>query len=159
MLFLGVSASAEEATTPRIQRTNMIVSDLERAFSLYRDVLGFEVFRVAEHGEDSYAYEIFEIDRSATLREAMLSSPTQARVLGLTEVTRVELETAAKPNRVALVVEVENFDETITAVRELGLTVFREDRLTTVDSREIAEQGFLDWDGNLTLVYSYEERP
>ena len=48
----------------RFQRTNFLVSDLDRALVLYRDILGMKVDLIKESEEDSYSYDVFEIDQS-----------------------------------------------------------------------------------------------
>lgn len=155
-LFVSLLANADDsAAATRLQRTNMLVSDMDRALSFYRDVLGFELFRLVSHKKGSYAYELFSISPEAELREAMLSSSTQERVLGLTEIKNQALPVATKPSRVAIVVHVADIDAVIQSAQDLGLHSFARDELQTVDDQTIHEQGILDWDGNLVLVYSY----
>lgn len=144
-----------QSQDPRVQRLNLVVSDMDRALRLYRDVLGFELYRLVAHEEGSYAYELFQIDKQAKLREAMLSSPTQQRVLGLTEVRGADLPNARIPSALALVVQVNDLTAVVAKVKDLGLQVFSRDTLRTVDDRVIHEQGFVDWNGHLILVYSY----
>ncbi len=155
LIFVIVESSLAETQEPRVQRLNLVVSDMDRALQLYRDVLGFQLYRLVAHKEGSYAYELFQIDKKAQLREAMLSSPTQQRVLGLTEVRGVPLPPASAPSSQALVMQVKDLSKVIAEVQKLGLKVFSLDTLRTVDDRVIQEQGFIDWNGHLILVYSY----
>ena len=152
----GLTAYADDQSKSlKLQRTNIVVSDMDRALSFYRDVLGFELFRLVSHKKGSYAYELFSIDPDADLREAMLSSPGQERVLGLTEIREQALPVQSNPSRVAVVIRVDDIDDVIHRAKELGLQLFSRDVLQTVDDRTIHEQGIIDWDGNLMLVYSY----
>ena len=63
---------------------NFVVRDLDRALAFYRDTLGLEVEHMHESPPDSYSYPVFEIDRSAKLRFALLTAPGQPRVDGST---------------------------------------------------------------------------
>ena len=153
---LEKDVAARQPAHPRVQRTNMVVSDLERALTLYRDVLGFELQRSRELGRDSYAYEVFEFDRNATITEAFLAAPNQPRVLGLTEVRGVTITPVAKPNRVAFLVEVPSVAAVAQKAQSMGLTLFADDYLTGAGGQQVHERGLLDWDGNLIVVFSYQ---
>ena len=61
----------------RLQRANFVVSDLDRALVMYRDVLGLEVTFIKDSEPDSYSYPVFRIDSRARLRFAVLSAPDQ----------------------------------------------------------------------------------
>ncbi len=137
----------------RFQRANYVVQDLDRALTLYRDILGFAVAFVKNSEPTSYSYEVFEIPHIAKLRFAVLSLGEQTNVLALTEITNLSLPTRSAPNLAALVLECQPFDEVCRAVRELGLTIFEEGSLVTKDGRTGREQGFLDFDGNLIVIY------
>ncbi len=82
---------SEKGSALRFQRANYVVSDLGRALGFYCDILGFTVEFQKVSEPDSYSYPVFEIDRSADMRFAVLSAPDQPRVMALTEVTGVEL--------------------------------------------------------------------
>ena len=86
--------------TPRFQRANFVVRDIDKALELYRDVLGFELAFVLDSPDDSYSYPVFEIDQSHSLRFAVLSAPGQPRVMALTEVP-AELPAVPYPRRAA----------------------------------------------------------
>ena len=49
------------------------------------------------------------------------------------------------------------FDEIMTAVKALGLRVKSPHPFTTADGDEAIEQGFVDWDGNLVLLYEIRD--
>ncbi|MDJ0655210.1 MAG: VOC family protein [Xanthomonadales bacterium] len=145
----------EKPTLPRVQRTNLVVRDMDQALAFYRDVLGFELIRVQQQAKDSYSFDVFEIEPGAEVFEAYLSGPGQARVLGLTAVGGMAMKSIPKPNRVALVVEVKDVDAVATAAEKLGLKLYRDDHLEGMDGRAVYERGILDRDGNLVVVYSY----
>ena len=87
----------------RFQRANFLVSDLDRALVLYRDTLGMTVDLIKESEEDSYSYDVFEIDRSIKLNFALLSYENQPRVMALTELGKNNLVKATYPRRSAIV--------------------------------------------------------
>ena len=106
----------------RFQRANYLVSDLERALLLYRDVLGLHVEFIKDSEADSYSYPVFEIDPAAALRFAVLSSPTQPRVMALTEVQGVTLAAQRLPRRAAIVLEIKDIDGVVADCAAHGFT-------------------------------------
>ena len=76
-----------EVSGPRFQRANYVVTDLDQALTVYRDILGMSVEFTKESPPDSYSYPVFEIDQNIPLRFAVLNTPTQQRVMALTEVS------------------------------------------------------------------------
>ena len=46
----------------RFQRANYLVSNKERALLLYRDILGMSLDFMKVSEEDSYSYDVFDID-------------------------------------------------------------------------------------------------
>ncbi|MDD9797802.1 MAG: VOC family protein [Alphaproteobacteria bacterium] len=144
-----------EQPSIRFQRANFLVSDLPRALSFYRDVLGFEVEYIIDAEEDIYGRVVFETDNMAKL--ATLSAPNQPRVMALTEIDGEPptggLPKTTPPNRSIIVLEAAHFDEVIEGANALQLKVYPEGKLETPDGRVGREQGILDWDGNLTVIY------
>ncbi len=145
-------------STPRFQRGNFLVSDLDRALSFYCDILGFELAFSKDSEPDSYSYDVFEIPTDRKLRFAVLNSPTQPRVMALTEVSG-ELDTPSFPRRGAIVVEIPEIDEVVTKSTAAGLKVYEEDHLITQDEREGREVGIVDYDGNLVVIYYITSHP
>lgn len=141
-----------EAARLRFQRANYVVSDLDRALTFYRDVLGFEVAFIKDSDSASYSYPVFEIDRDATIRFAVLSAPGQPRVMALTEVS-MPLDEVPCPRRAAIVLEVADVDAVVAASRAAGCHVYEEGELLTHDGRRGREVGIADHDGNLTVIY------
>jgi len=145
-------------STPRFQRSNFLVSNLDRSLTFYCDILGFELAFSKDSEPDSYSYDVFEIPKDKKLRFAVLSSPTQARVMALTEASG-ELDPPVFPRRSAIVVEIPEIDEVVEKSTAAGLTVYHEDHLLTQDGREGREVGIVDYDGNLVVIYYITSHP
>jgi catechol 2,3-dioxygenase-like lactoylglutathione lyase family enzyme len=137
----------------RFQRANFVVRDLDRALTLYRDVLGFEVTFVDGHNPQSYSLPVFEIPAAAQLRFCVLSTATQVRVMALTEISAVELEPVPHPRRSAIVLEVDDPDDVTARARAAGARVYEEGELVTKDGRRGREIGITDFDDNLIVIY------
>ncbi|WND03484.1 VOC family protein [Temperatibacter marinus] len=137
----------------RFQRPNYVVTDLDRALTVYRDILGLEIAFTKNSEKTSYSYEVFQIDPAADMRFAVLSTQTQTNVMALTELKGIELPEVPLPSRSAIVLECEDFDGVMNNARAAGLKVFDESRLETKDGRIGRELGFLDYDGNLIVIY------
>ena len=136
----------------RLQRPTVLVSDLGRALTFYRDVLGFEVVFTKDSDAASYSYDVFEIPRSSSLRFCVLGTAEQRNCLALSEVGGLAPITGT-PRRSAIVLECADFDGVVEGARDLGLHVYPEDTLITKDGREGREIGIVDFDGNLVAVY------
>ena len=141
----------------RFQRANYLVSNKERALLLYRDILGMSLDFMKDSEEDSYSYEVFDIDDSIAMEFALLSYENQPRVLALTILGDGNLEQNPLPRRGAIVIEVDNVDETVAKCKEKGIHCYRDDHLITHDGREGKEVGILDDDGNLVVIYKIEK--
>ena len=137
----------------RFQRANFLVSNFDRALILYRDILGLEEAFIKDSEEDSYSYEVFEINRDSSMRMAVLSSETQPRGMALTEVANPGLDTQSLPRRAAIVLQVEDVDGIVADCKQHGFDIYREERLETHDGRVGREIGIVDDDGNLVVIY------
>lgn len=138
----------------RFQRANFVVRNLERALEFYVGVLGLTLDFVKESDADSYSYTVFAIPNAARIRFAVLSAPHQPRVLALTEITGITLETVALPRRAAIVLETPDVDGVAQRATQAGFAVCPEGVLLTFDGRQGRELGLVDADDNLTVVYS-----
>lgn len=136
----------------RFQRSNFVVADIDRALTFYEKVLGFDVVFVKDSAEDSYSYDVFEIDKSNKMRFAVLGTSEQRNVMALTEVPDAK-PIAATPRRSAIILEIPEIDRVVTESKALGLKVYPEDKLITKDGREGREIGIVDFDGNLVVIY------
>jgi len=147
------------ATQPRnlpyLQRPCLVVKNLERAFALYRDLLGFTVEYVGEDSPESYSYRIFRISQAVQTRFATLSSPDQQRTLALIEVPDFE----GKQGEIidsAIVIHVSNVKTITEAVKRLGLTCC--DTHVAAGPPARTEAGFYDADGHLIVVYQLDNQ-
>lgn len=141
----------------RFQRGNFVVSDLDRALTFYRDVLGFEVAYQQGHNPDSYSIPVFNIPDGAELGFCTLSTLDQVRVMALTEIKGIELPPVPAPRRSAIVLDMADPDQVMDGARALGLTVYPEERLETNDGRVGREIGIVDFDDNLIVIYTILE--
>ncbi len=137
----------------RFQRGNFVVASIERSLTFYRDVLGFSVEYILDHNPESYSIPVFEIPGEAELGFCALNTPTQARVMALTQITKVALEPVPHPRRSALVLEAQDPDAVVAGARTLGLHVYDEEVLHTNDGRIGREIGIVDFDDNLVVIY------
>lgn len=138
----------------RFQRANYVVSNLEKACQFYCGVLGMSLTFEKDSEPDSYSYDVFEIDKQHRMRFAILSTPSQQRVMALTEITDPELPATPLPRRAAIVLDVADIDGVVAGAKELGLSVYEEDALETHDGRRGREVGIVDADGNLVVIYN-----
>lgn len=134
------------------KRSTLLVANMDRSLSLYRDILGFSVFSLKESGEDSYSYPVFKIPKEAKIKFATLSSPTQVRTMALTEVTGVELPKPQAPLMSAAVIRVDDLSGVIEKVKALGLETTKA-KIAGGNEFEFVEQAFIDFDGHLIVLY------
>jgi len=142
----------------RFQRANFVVSDLDRALILYRDVLGMEIAFIKDSESDSYSYPVFDVDRGAVLRFAVLSTASQPRVMALTEVRGTRLAPVPHPRRSAIVLNIEDIDGTVQRAQQNGFHVYDEEVLETQDGRTGREVGMVDDDDNLVVIYNITQQ-
>lgn len=139
------------------KRQLYVVTDMERALTLWRDVLGLQPGEITTSGPNSYSREVFNVPSRATMRFCTLSAgPTQVRTLALLEVRGVRLPPKAGIRTTGAVLNANGrLEAIITAVRAKGLTVFGPRVLESATQGNGIEQGFLDWDGNVIVLYQY----
>lgn len=138
-----------------IKRPAIVVTDLDRALLLFRDVLGLSVNSISTEDSDSLAYDLFNVPPGAQLRFATLDAgEIQRRTYGLLEISGVEVKAQSGLRRAGVVINANGrWEEIRMAVNDLGLTLLREKKLVTSDQRIGIETGFVDWDGNLIIIY------
>ena len=80
----------------RFQRTNFLVSDLDRALVLYRDILGMKVDLIKESEEDSYSYEQMQLssDRVGIAKKSKITAWSGPFIMAVAN-TRVVRRTEA----------------------------------------------------------------
>lgn len=140
----------------RFQRANYVVRSIEAALPFYRDVLGFRVAFTQAPQQTSYSHEVFGLDPSQPVGFATLDTPSEERVMALTEVA--DLPVQAAPRRSAIVIEVKDFEGVLERANAHSFHVFPEERLVTHDGRIGREAGLLDPDGNLAVIYRIDRQ-
>lgn len=139
------------------KRTNLLVSDLDRSLSVYRDILGFELAGRAKAVDDSYIYKLFQLPIDAVLHFALLSAgPEQQRVIALVEVTGVEIRRRRAPYTSSVVLGVTDLAGIIGKISGLGLDVAPANLGSGADGSQFMEQAFVDFDGNVVLLYEWQ---
>ena len=136
-----------------LKRPCLIVADLEKSLTLYRDILGFRLDYVGEASPQSYLYKVFKFPQQAHLTFAALSTEYEPRTLALTEAKGVELNAPTPPYRVAIVMQVKELTDKIQKIQALNLEVIQPSYFTTPPNQSFTEQGFYDFDGHLIVLY------
>lgn len=138
---------------PHIKRPNLVVSDIERSLTIYRDILGLTASDVSTSSAESYSYPVFKIPEGAQIRGATLHEPGEQRVLALTELATLDLpRPSAAPHMSAVVIGVTDLASKFEQVEALGLTVTEPKIAGGVDF-DFVEQAFVDFDGHLIVLY------
>lgn len=134
-----------------IKRWSPVVSDLDRAILLYRDILGFELARVYEDRPESYVYTIFNVPEGVTTRHAVFNAGAEQRVLSVVEVPgMISARLTEAPRQSALLVNANGrFDEIVALLDKHG---FERLPMHALGATGI-EMGFLDQDGHLYSLY------
>lgn len=147
---------AAERPLPYFQRAALLVNDLDKAFEVYRDLLGFELEYVADQNDEAFAYEIFDIPEAVDIRFATLSSQSQQRTLALIEAPG-HAESLGDARRAATVIQVESVAKTLAAATDLGLKICqpRTER-DPAKGPPRTESGFYDHDGHTVVIYNLE---
>jgi len=151
--------SAEDAETydgSYVRRPTLVVSDMDAALSLYRDILGFRLGSLKEDPKTSYVYEAFNIPNEATVMHATLDSDVEKRTLSLVEYKALLQKSSNEDVRMAAVLMNANgrFDEIESALRAGGYHLLSSHAL----GANGIEMGFLDRDGHLIVVYQINYR-
>jgi hypothetical protein len=130
---------------------------MERALRLWTGPLGITATGITNSQPTSYSYDVFNIPRAARLRFATLSAgPFQERTFALLEVTGVPVprQTGIRPTGAVI-----NANGKLDAI----IAWARAERLEIIPARELrsatqgvgTEQAFLDWDGNVIVLYQF----
>ena len=143
------------------RRGNIVVSDLERAYTLWIDLFGMEIDTENTPDSDSLSYDLFNVPNTAPTRFATLNAgPVQSRTLGIYEVPGLLPDEQDRIRRAAVVINANGrLDAIRAALPGMGLSMLREKTLITVDQQVGIETGFHDWDGNLIVLYELENSP
>lgn len=140
------------------KRTNLLITDLDKSLTIYRDILGFTVHKMSESSEDSYSYPVFNIPKEAKLKFCTLDSPDQIRTIALTEISGIDLPPPpSSPHLSASVLRVKDLPATINKIIALGLKVTDPKVATGSDGMKFLEQAFVDYDGHLIVLYEFQK--
>jgi len=147
------------------RRMTIVVSDIERALTLYQDTLGFESSSVKHLDAGSSATRVFQLENHPAKRFVTLSANVQQpEILGMVEGGAKSVRggslkktSAADVGTNALVV--------LTRGRLAAADRFIAANKLTITSRSVLnspsygsgiELAFLDWDGNLVVVVDFD---
>ncbi|GAB4544324.1 MAG: hypothetical protein Tsb0014_38320 [Pleurocapsa sp.] len=136
-----------------LKRPCIIVRDLDRALTIYQDILGFKLDYRSPADPDSYLYSVFKFPKNANLAFAALSTDYEPRSLALTEVKGIELASPSLPHRIATVIRVESVTSIIEQIRPLNLDIVAPNYFTAPPNLFFTEQAFCDYDNNLIVIY------
>jgi catechol 2,3-dioxygenase-like lactoylglutathione lyase family enzyme len=152
-----VAAAAYDG--PLVKRTALVVSNIDRSLTVYRDLLGFQLNSLTQSGPNSYSYEVFALPRDVPIRFATLNSgPDQQRSLALIESAGIDPYPADQPRPAALVINANGrFDDILAGARAMGLTVIEPRPLISQTQGEGIEGAFLDHDGHLIVIYQFPQ--
>ena len=143
------------------RRGNIVVSDLERAYTIWIDLFGMEIDTENIPDSDSLSYDLFNVPNTVPTRFATLNAgPLQSRTLGIYEVPGLLPDEQDRIRRGAVVINANGrLDAIRAALPGMGLSMLREKTLVTVDQEVGIETGFHDWDGNLIVLYELDSAP
>ncbi|MEO0412221.1 MAG: VOC family protein [Pseudomonadota bacterium] len=161
-VLMGCEAPREEAVGPGnasgpaiadVKRPNLVVADMERSLSVYRDILGLEASPVRSGSKESFSYRVFNVPQEADLRFVSFHEPGEERVFNLTEVTGIALPPVpSAPYMSTIVIGITELEAKFAKLEAMGLTVTRTQIADGADFRFI-EQAFVDPDGHLIVCY------
>lgn len=145
------------------KRQAIVVTDINRALQLYRDILGFKPDGgINVSSSDSYVYASLDIPRHARVRTTALNGGTvQIRTLLLVEVKGPAIRRNSGLQRSLSVINANGrFQEIIAAATALGLQLKAPSVLVSVNPADGSgvEQAFKDFDGNPILLYEFPGR-
>ena len=146
-------AAAPVIEYPHVKRPNLVVSDINRALTVYRDILGLEASDISTSSAESYSYPVFKIPKGAQIRGATLHEPGEQRVLALTELATIDLPRPSNaPHMSAVVIGVTDLAGKFEQIEALDLETTEPKIAAGVDF-DFVEQAFIDHDGHLIVLY------
>ena len=149
--------NAPDDSSLHLKRPCLLVADLERSLTLYRDCLGFRLDYVGNADPESYLYPVFQLPAKAQLRFAALSTEQEPRALALTEVKGVTLPAPPSPYRGATVIRVPTLASVLPQLRALGLSPITASSFSTPPRLTFTEQAVCDFDGHLIVLYEVQQ--
>lgn len=152
----GQETSGSEYQGVYVRRPTLVVSNMDQALALYRDILGLKVSRLSEDSEQSYVFTTFNIPAGTKVMHATLDTDKGARVLSLVEVRGIPKVSSENAVRTAAILMNANgrMDRIKVLLLEGGYTVMPGHKLGAT-GREFA---FLDMDGHVIALYEFPAR-
>ena len=138
-----------------LKRPCLLVADLDRSLTLYRDCLGFRLDYVGEADADSYLYKVFQLPATAQMRFAALSTEEEPRALALTEVKGVALSKGGY--RGATVIRIPALGEVLPQLKALQLLPIEPSFFSAPPNLRFTEQAFCDFDDHLIVLYEVQQ--
>jgi len=162
IIFLSSCTSVKKQSPTlegtHFKRTNLLITNLDRSLSIYRDILGFSVHKISDSREDSYSYPVFNIPKEAKLKFCTLDSPDQIRTIALTQITGIELpKPPSVPRLSASVIRVKDLPGVMKKIAALGLEITEPKIAVGSDGNTFMEQAFVDYDGHLIVLYEFQK--
>ncbi len=147
--------SDEPYTGSHFARVNLIVTDMDRALKLCRDILGFRMDVLTDSPTTSFSYPLFDVDKDVKLKRAFLSAGNdQLWTIALTEIDGVDAYTPPRPFRAAMVIEAPGPVEDLKAKLEAeGIDVDTAWDITAPSGKEHTDLSFTDHDGHRFVVF------
>jgi catechol 2,3-dioxygenase-like lactoylglutathione lyase family enzyme len=154
------AARPVETRALQIRRPNLLVADLDRSLTIYRDVLAMPLSGpIATSKSTSYSYPVFAIPAGATMRFVYLTVGEKVRGFGLTEVKGAPLPRSTGTHGSGLVVEVNSVDAVLAKIRALKLPVVEPRLNPPSEGGALYEAAFTDYDGHLIVIYEIIRAP
>ncbi len=141
----------------QVHRSHLLVSDMDRALTVYRDVLGFKVNFLVDSLD--VTYPMFDLDPQARCQTAFISEGRGSfGSLALTEAKGVELPKRGPPHACVIIVEVKEgrLPEIRERIQALGLPNHPPMEL---DNPPRTDWSFTDFDGHRVVVFEIHPKP
>lgn len=135
-----------------IKRPTLVVHDMEKALSLYRDILGFQLGSLKQDPPDSYVFTAFNIPEGTIVRHATMDTDVEKRALSLVEVKEMKVpdDTGLRTSTI-LVNSNGRLDEILARLKAENYKILPSHPLGKTGT----EVGFIDNDGHLIVVYHF----
>ncbi|MEM1103991.1 MAG: VOC family protein [Pseudomonadota bacterium] len=155
-LSCGVSAQAaaqEAHDGALLKRVTLMVADIDRALTIYEDILGFGVARGGVAEEDSARFELLGAPSNGVVEVATLNAgDTQVAALALVE---RPLGTAAAGGTPGLgpLFRVPDITEIFWRIEALGLRTSKPLVIEGPAKFDYRQRAFVDYDGHVVTLY------
>ena len=129
-----------------------MVSDMDTALRLYRDILGFKLGSLKQDPPDSYVFTAFNIPAGTDVMHATFDTDVEKRALSLVEVKSMPaLASNGLRTSTILVNANGRLDEILSALNAENYEILPSHPLGKTGT----EVGFIDKDGHLIVVYHF----